>query len=252
MHHDELDRAEWDRPRPDGPVRRVLICSTPRSGSYLLCRQMINAGLGLPTEYLRKQTRTTLRTRWGTGVPGDLGYLDAVEEHRTTGNGVFGAKLQWRQCEQHPVTRERWLARADLVVFLVRDDLAAQAVSWQISLATGLWSFDHTRGPTESQVSLESSDVTLRLAGMLRQQNENWAALLAGLGRPVLAVHYERYVAAQGELLAEIAARLGLRPDEWTMPPPEGRDNRLPAEVEEARVRLLAHVRGAAGGAGAR
>ncbi|GMU70743.1 MAG: hypothetical protein HS109_05615 [Burkholderiales bacterium] len=248
MHHDELDRPEWDRPRPQRPVRRVVICSTPRSGSYLLCRQMVNAGLGIPTEYLRAQTRTALRTRWRDGAPGDAGYLDAVEEHRTTGNGVFAAKLQWRQCEQHPASRERWLARADLLVFLLRDDLAAQAVSWQVSLATGLWSFDDTRGPTESQVSLEPSSITHRLARMLRQQNERWSALLSELGRPVLVVRYETYVRAQGELLRDIASRLGLRPDEWSMPPPEGRDNRLPADVEEARARLLDYVRGGAAG----
>jgi len=252
MHHDELDRPEWDRSRPQRPVRRVVICSTPRSGSYLLCRQMVNAGLGIPTEYLRPETRRVLRSRWGTGIPGDVGYLEAVEEHRTAGNGVFAAKLQWRQCEQHPVSRERWLARADLLVFLFREDVAAQAVSWQISLATGLWSFDQTRGRPDPQVSLEPSHVTHRLAALLSRENERWSALLSELGRPMLTVRYETYARTQGEVIRDIASRLGLRPDEWSMPPPEGRDNRLPAEVEAARARLLDYVRGGAAGSTAR
>ena len=65
-------------------------------------------------------------------------------------------------------------------------------------------------------------------------------------GRPALAVRYETYVGAQADLLRELARRVGLGDGDWTVPPAEERDNRLPAEVEEARVRLLAHARNAA------
>src|SRR6201996_8890042 len=40
-----------DQPEFFGEPAKVFICSTPRSGSYLLCRYMINAGLGVPHEY---------------------------------------------------------------------------------------------------------------------------------------------------------------------------------------------------------
>ena len=64
MHHDEIDGREWDLPpRAEPPAHRVAICSTPRSGSYLLCRQMINAGIGLPHEYFRRRTSRRWRAR---------------------------------------------------------------------------------------------------------------------------------------------------------------------------------------------
>ncbi len=245
MHHDELDDAAWDRPRGGPPRRRVIVCSTPRSGSYLLCRQMIHAGLGLPTEYLRSRTMAALSARFGAA--GDTSYFDAVEAHRTAANGVFAAKVQWVQLLMHPIARERWVERADLNVFLYRDDLVAQAVSWQVSLATGLWSFDATRGQRAEGVTLDSESRALELVGELELQNREWRGLLAGAGRPLLALRYEDYVGRQGAALREIAEALGLAEDAWTMPPPETEDRRLPADVEAARSRLLARARAASG-----
>lgn len=246
MHHDEIDRRAWDRPRRGpAPAHRVVICSTPRSGSYLLCRQMINAGLGLPTEYFRMRTFLRLAERWGVRTDDVPAYIDALEAHRTTDNGVFAAKLQWHQLQKHPAARERLLERADLLVHLYRRDVVAQAVSWQVSLATGYWSFDATPGPRASDVTLDGVDQTLRLARDLVTQNRAWETLFARLGRPVLSVPYETYVNEQPGLLGRIAASLALPEDSWTLPPPEGRDTRLPDEVEAARERLLAHARAA-------
>jgi len=245
MHHDELDAAAWDRPRGGPPRRRVVVCSTPRSGSYLLCRQMINAGLGLPTEYFRPRTMAALSSRFGAAD--EPAYVDALEAHRTAANGVFAAKVQWVQLLMHPIARERWVERADLNVFLFRDDLVAQAVSWQVSLATGYWSFDATRGPRAEGVTLESERRALELVGELGLQNREWRKLLDAAGRPVLALRYEDYVGRQGAALRAIAEALGLAEDAWTLPPPEAEDRRLPAEVEAARARLLALARAAAG-----
>ena len=62
---------------------------------------------------------------------------------------------------------------------------------------------------------------------------------------PVLRVAYESYVRDQPGLLGRIATEVALPADAWTLPPPEGRDTRLPAEVEAARERLLAQARAA-------
>jgi LPS sulfotransferase NodH len=252
MHHDEIDRREWDRPpRALAPAHRVVICSTPRAGSYLLCRQMINAGLGIPTEYFRLQTLSRLAGRWGVPA-GDLpAYIDALEARRTTDNGVFAAKIQWMQLAQHPDAKERLLDRADLVIHLFRRDVVAQAVSWQVSLATGYWSFDTTAGPRAADIALDRVDQTLRLAGSLVSQNRGWDGLLAHLRRPVLRVPYESYVREQAGLLRRIAADLALPPDAWQVPPPEGRDTRLPDDVEAARERLLVQARAAYATSGA-
>ena len=252
MHHDEVDGSEWDLARRAAPPEhRVLICTTPRSGSYLMCRQMINARLGVPHEYFRGRTTALLAKRYGIVRPGDLdGFVDALEAHRTTDNGVFAAKLQWMQLAQFPGLRERLLERADVIVFLYRRDLLAQAVSWQISLATGFWSFDATEGPRAPDMTLERTDQTLWLANELAAQNRAWESLIARLGRRVLRVPYESYVREQGALLRHLATDLALPSDGWTLPAPEGRDTRLPGEVEDARERLLAQARAAHAAAG--
>ncbi len=101
-----------------------LICTTPRSGSTLLCEALTNTGIaGRPEEFfqLRKETGTTRRpleyfegidtTEIGTilgestgldnplmnPVPGEsyIDYLARIMQQRTTPNGVFGAKVMW-------------------------------------------------------------------------------------------------------------------------------------------------------------
>lgn len=248
MHHDELDLPEWDRPRrAEAPARRLVICSTPRSGSYLLCRQMINAGIGLPSEYFRERTLTQLADRWRVAPGDDAAYIDELEARRTTANGVFAAKLQGHQLEAHPLARARLLERADVLLLLYRRDLLAQAVSWQISLATGYWSFDTTPGPSAPNVDLADTGQAMRLAAELYRENQAWGEMLPKLGGKLLMVPYESFVADQGALLRQIAGELALPADGWSLPPAERRDSRLPDDIEAARARLLAQLRAAAG-----
>lgn len=250
MHHDEIDLPEWDCPRrADPPLRRLVICSTPRSGSYLLCRQMINGGMGRPTEYFREQTVRRLSERWGVAPGDDDAYIDELEARRTTPNGVFAAKVQWHQLNAHPRVRQRLLERADLLVLLFRHDLVAQAVSWQVSLATGYWSFDATPGPTDPNANVTDAVQSLRLAALLQRQNHGWADLLRELRRKVLSVPYEAFVKDQGALLTKLAGELAIPADGWSLPPPEARESSLPEEVEAARARLLARARDAAASA---
>ncbi|MFO1281747.1 MAG: Stf0 family sulfotransferase [Burkholderiales bacterium] len=244
MHHDRLDESSWDRPpRAEGAERRVIVCSTPRSGSYLLCRQMINAGLGLPTEYLRERTVAALCARWSIAPGDDDAYLTAVEARRTGDNGLFAAKVQAQQLLAHPAAGSRWLERADLLVLLHRRDIVAQAASWQVSLATGYWSFDSTRGPIDPRMSLDDTGTTVALANAIVRQNAQWRRRLAALKRRAIEFAYEDYVDRQEDVLRLIAAEVGLPAGAWRVPPPEGRDSRLPPQIEEARARLIAALR---------
>ena len=108
------------------PEMSYLICSTPRSGSTLLCEAMINTGIaGRPEEYYQQRQKTGLPRRpreYFEGAETDeiieiLGdvtrvddevssydsrrfddyadYLAWTIERGTTDNGVFGAKLMW-------------------------------------------------------------------------------------------------------------------------------------------------------------
>jgi len=106
------------------PTRSYLVCSTPRSGSTLVCKALRDTGVaGHPEEYfeaLRSTGRPRRPEEYFAGVddrsifdelgdPEDGGapppawsrtaydrYLDWAKEQGTTDNGVFGAKLMWQ------------------------------------------------------------------------------------------------------------------------------------------------------------
>ena len=107
------------------PTRSYLVCSTPRSGSTLVCGALRETGVaGRPDEYfeaLRSTGRPRRPEEYFAGVDDrsildELGkpagerrapppawsrtaydrYLDWAKAQGTTENGVFGAKLMWQ------------------------------------------------------------------------------------------------------------------------------------------------------------
>jgi LPS sulfotransferase NodH len=110
------------------PHISYLVCATPRSGSTLLCEDLINTDLagypkeyfealketGLPRsprDYFKKTSNPELLNLIGNYTRGDdtspvltgfasyADYLTHVLEEGTTSNGVFGAKLMWGYLE---------------------------------------------------------------------------------------------------------------------------------------------------------
>jgi trehalose 2-sulfotransferase len=108
------------------PSSSYLICSTPRSGTTLLCEALRNTGLaGRPEEYFQQLPETgrprtphdyfadaedpeLLELVCWCAAPADLDpllepsrfdtwrkYFDWALEQGTTANGVFGAKIMW-------------------------------------------------------------------------------------------------------------------------------------------------------------
>src|SRR5438034_10894991 len=75
-------------------VRSYFICSTPRSGSWLLASMLEQSRVaGRPREYFWRETEADLRHRWGASSFRE--YLRRVLEEGSTPNGVFGAKMMW-------------------------------------------------------------------------------------------------------------------------------------------------------------
>src|SRR5438067_4435859 len=64
----QLTSEILDQPEFIGEPRKVFICSTPRSGSYMLCRYLINAGLGVPHEYFNPIIMRQIAPRLGLGT----------------------------------------------------------------------------------------------------------------------------------------------------------------------------------------
>ena len=62
-----------DQPVFSGEPKKIFICSTPRTGSYLLCRYMINAGLGVPHVEASPLTRSSYHARDAAAAAGAHG-----------------------------------------------------------------------------------------------------------------------------------------------------------------------------------
>ena len=146
-----------DQPESAGQPKKIFICSTPRSGSYLLCRYMINAGLGVPHEYFNPIVMLQMAPRLGLesdirgltwwpdswkdrllfrrrrGRAAELAflgkYLGFLMARRCQG-GVFAAKVHFRDFRR---TLNNSVGDAllenTLFIQLYREDILKQAVS---------------------------------------------------------------------------------------------------------------------------
>src|ERR1700761_3134250 len=149
-----------DQPVFVGEPKKLFIFSTPRSGSYLLCRYLINAGLGIPHEYFNPVNMRQIAPRFGLGAaieglkwrprsPMDrLPFAKAARTAETKflekyaaalvprrcQQGVFAAKLNFGQYTKVLDNPVGWkLLSGGVFVHLYREDLLGQAVSTNIA-----------------------------------------------------------------------------------------------------------------------
>lgn len=137
---------------PPPPSRSLLLCVTPRTGSYLLCEGLINTGVaGRPTEYFATSYWAYWAERWGThDYPA---YLERVRQAGTTPNGVFACKAhpyQLRNFVRQVLGRGNatavecaaavrvWFPKPRYV-WLRRRDRLRQAISYARGLQTDVW-----------------------------------------------------------------------------------------------------------------
>jgi len=134
------------------PARLILIVAVPRSGSYLLCRQLWELGYGRPFEYCNPnaQIRAALR-RFGKR-PWQQIIRTRSASPVFDPQLFFSCKVQPYQehisLKQHinqrwaPLARKDWLEKQDgklnyKIIFLRRLDVIRSAASWHFSLCTG-------------------------------------------------------------------------------------------------------------------
>src|SRR5271154_4392517 len=87
--------------RAHGSAGAYLLCSTPRTGSTLLCELLESTGVaGHPASYFRKPDEDAFAAQWvipspSDGASGYAAFLKAALAAGTTGNGVFAARIMW-------------------------------------------------------------------------------------------------------------------------------------------------------------
>ncbi|MGF1454754.1 MAG: Stf0 family sulfotransferase [Alphaproteobacteria bacterium] len=191
-----------------------FICSTPRSGSSLLSELMRQTGrLGNAQEYLNKDVQLPRYARdWGLVKPGgqlDLGaYLRAVRSNSATANGVCGVKAHYSQFAMFKtLTPVKALFEEARLIWIRREDVVAQAVSFYLALATKQWSsLDPARAKAPD---FDAAKIQERIDN-LETQNAAWSALFRDTGREPLTVSYEALLEDPEAIRTQLSSFLDL------------------------------------------
>lgn len=219
-------------------VDAYFVCATPRTGSSLLLGLLGSTGVaGRPQAYFRAADESTWADRWGLprGPRGDFDYADYVSAARRAGrgaNGTFGAKLMWGTLDElvgklgavHPdlagddvALLGRFFGRTRFV-YLRRDDVLAQAVSWLRAEQTDVWylgghgEISGSRAGGTARPTRFDADGINRLLRTAREHHAAWQNWFASVGVRPYAVCYEDLVADMAGTTRRILDFLGLRP----------------------------------------
>jgi LPS sulfotransferase NodH len=263
-----------DQPELVGRPKKIFICSTPRSGSYLLCRQMINAGLGVPHEYFNPIVMQQMAPRLGLesdirgltwwprtwkdrlllrrrGEPAaELAFLRKYVRFlltRRCQGGIFAAKVHFRDYRRtldNPVGDE--LLKDTLFIQLYREDLLKQAVSEHFGQLTGQWGIDDSVTTTPAaNPNFHDSGAIDRALNDLADQDRNWRVFFGRRGIVPMTISYERLCAEPFSFLEAIARSIGVDPENLRRgysesAPRSGGDAALPSKGDVARHYLTA------------
>lgn len=258
-----------DQPPFAGEPKKVFICSTPRSGSYLLCRYMINAGLGVPHEYFNPIIMREMAPRLGLASQIRKGmwrrrtwkdhllhhksldlaeerflenYLSALVPRRCQG-GIFAAKIHYvHYVKVLDNQTGRRLLDGGVFVHLYRENLLKQAVSAHFSNLTGRWGIDETAVtvPEASPDFFDFAAMDHTLQG-LAAEDLGWRVFLARNGIAALSISYEELRRDPFAFVVAIARRLGVPPESLrtgyseTNEPAETEGAGLPSKVDVAK-----------------
>jgi trehalose 2-sulfotransferase len=262
-----------------------LVCATPRSGSTLLCEALKATGVaGRPQEYFEAVPATGTRRRPRDylegiddphalalvagdaageqpaysslhGIESYADHLARVREWGTTPNGVFGAKIMWRQlgdlaelaaedpgCRglSHHVLLARLFDRPRYV-WVRRADTVRQAVSLWRAMQTQFWRAEveppaARPGGPEPRYSFAA---IRHLTRLLREDDAGWERFFAEAHEPPLTLTYEQLAADLDGMVRATLDHLGVAPpDKPLAAPPEMR--RQSDQLSEAWVAAYA------------
>lgn len=192
------------------PTRSIIVCSTGRSGSTLLCSTLSGLNCaGDPKEYfLPKQLA---QNAVDSSADQLYRYLPQVYQLGTTPNGVFSVKLHWDHMKsllQIARTDSALQGKSDLdiltllfpnpcFVFIRRNNLVKQAISMEIGHQTGVYAVSKDFGGQlpyqEQKLFFKPLNIYRYKQGLLRR-NANWISFFNDHDLAFFEVVYEELV----------------------------------------------------------
>jgi LPS sulfotransferase NodH len=201
-----------------------VICTNPRSGSWLLAEGLASTGIaGNPREWFNSLEEQRQHSLAPAITPSSQPYLDHVLDIGSTPNGVFGLKLHYYQFLELP---SKWgaipalagLAASQMLsavlpqakyVWLTRRDKARQACSYyRASQTKQWWLIDDPARRRRAAAAPEPGFDARAIAGfeqLLVQNDEGWRRYFSDNGLDPLIIEYE---ALAGDYAGQIARTL--------------------------------------------
>jgi trehalose 2-sulfotransferase len=231
-------RDEQGRRRP--MATGYIICTTPRSGSTLLCRLLAATGrTGNPDSfYHRAEFMREWAAKWGlpdadtmSGYDFDSAYLRAAVKAGNAGTGIFGLRLQQKYLALLTKTLDhlypglpsdtRRFERAFgavLYLHLSRSDKVAQAVSLVKAEQSGLWhrnadGSEYERLAAPQRPAYDFKSIHREVIALERADNA-WGAWFHSQRIEPFRISYEAFADHPGETLIDICWALGSDPPE--------------------------------------
>jgi LPS sulfotransferase NodH len=221
------------------PASSIVICSLPRSGSWLLSEALDRTGIaGHAREYLRAELERRYAKDWGVAAPGDVDeFTRGMFRAGTTANGVFALKVHWHDCMRYIACARasgRGGSDADVLramlpeprfVHIVRRDSVRQAVSWARALDSDAW-WQVDGESSSADASAERWDPDFEkievLQALLAEGERGWRAFFAAGGIAPVEVVYEDLVADYAPTVRRVLDQLGVAPgpDDAGIAPP--------------------------------
>lgn len=171
-------------------LRGYAICTQPRSGSNLICQYLSSTGrLGYPLEYFNGPARRAL------GLPNfpdsPVSQIDAILRIGATQNGIYAVKLFASQFDSISRTIRWTELLPDLrFVYLIREDVLGQAISWARALQTAQY---RSTQPAAGVAIYNAELIQSQLRVILRERAQ-WGAYFARTGIEPLRIVYERFL----------------------------------------------------------
>ena len=213
-------------------IDSYLICTTPRTGSTLLCGLMASTKVaGQPESYFRKPDEQLWADRWDIDRSSDgvFEYSEFVRAALTAGrtdNGVFAARIMWGTLDYlvdklgsvYPASNGGDFDLLNLAfghtgyIYLRRDDVLAQAVSWHRAEQTNVWHQTEREKPKQpEQEPSYDFDQICKLVQTIEEHNSAWLTWFASVGIQPHMVRYEDFDGNPVGVACEILEFLGLK-----------------------------------------
>lgn len=197
-------------------TRRYAMFFTPRSGSSRITELAEKSGvLGRPAEHFNPEFMPRMAQALSAA---DLADFVTLLTHRFNGKGTFGCQITYAQLVRSFGTEERFLdlVRPDSHIWLIREDIVAQAVSVSRMVQT---SIAHAPGVSAEELERANRDFVYNAREIasyiwrIRWMEQRTEAMFARHGIRPLRLSYDYLATTRPRrFMKRIAAHVGAKP----------------------------------------